>query len=144
MPLRGHSRPGEADLRLSQELWLAESHLPDSPRGSAPWLPCSERQSHVNDELCRVYAPLRHGCPRDHRGMGMASTNAALISSPRMHPLSCHVRKGGQRASRNTSCCVMPWPVEHLSRVLLQSAPVSSGCPLSRHGHFADFSPFFL
>jgi hypothetical protein len=74
----------------------------------------------------------------------IGDAHAALISSPRMHPLSCHVRKGGQRAPRNTSRCVMPWPVEHLSRVLLQRAPVSCGCPLSLHGHFADFSPFFL
>jgi hypothetical protein len=38
-----------------------------------------------------------------------------LISSPGMLPLACHVRKGGQRAPRNTSRCVRPWPVRVLA-----------------------------
>jgi len=62
----------------------------------------------------------------------IGDAHAALISCPRMHPLSCHVRKGGQRAPRNTSRCVMSWParpVGHLSRVLLQIAPFRVAAP---------------
>jgi hypothetical protein len=68
----------------------------------------------------------------------IGDAHAALISCPRMHPLSCHVRKGGQRAPRNTSRCVMSFmswparPVGHLptlSRVLLQSAPFRVAAP---------------
>jgi hypothetical protein len=65
----------------------------------------------------------------------IGDAHAALISCPRMHPLSCHVRKGANGHPGTPHAASCPWParpVGHLStlsRVLLQSAPFRVAAP---------------
>jgi hypothetical protein len=112
-----HLRVGQQDISLNR----AKRERRCSGCETLDGIRVNSLQDGVQEQLVMVTENTQ---PRQ-----IGDAHAALISSPRMHPLSCHVRKGDQRAPRNTSRCVMPQPVEDLSRVLLQSAPFRVAAP---------------